>query len=332
VGKLLSAAALGLACLVVAACGDDSSEPTSSAASSAGLRVAYASALDPNDVADQFGLEAAKAKVQTLNDDSAVVAGLLRDSIDVGNVDYDAAMKARATGVPIKVIYVSQTKPEYVFVARPEIETLDQLAGKRVGYHAPGSQTEIFARSLVRQQAPEVYDDVKFLALEESSRRAQAMEAKRLDASSLEAINLAQLRKLGGYNELGTWADLSGEAEAVLGTAWITTEKLYAANKDRLNKFVLSLQDGYDRFYADKDAWVALAGKTLPDVDQALLPGVYDVYRKQEMYPKSGTPALTPEVYEANDAFFRDLGEWEDPIEDDVIAYDLVDAGAGGSK
>lgn len=331
-GKHLTAVALGVACLVLAACGDDESEPEGSAGSSAGLRVAYASALDPNDVADQFGLKAAKAKVQTLNDDSAVVAGLLRDSIDVGNVDYDAAMKARAAGVPIKVIFVSQTKPEYVFVARPEVESLDQLAGKRVGYHAPGSQTEIFARSLVREQAPDVYDKVNFLALEESSRRAQAIVAKRLDASSLEAINLAQLRKQGGYHELGTWADLSGEAEAVLGTAWITTEKLYNSDKDRLREFVRSMQSGYDRFYADKDAWVALAGETLPDVDQELLPGVYDVYRKQEMYPKAGTPALTPAVYEANDAFFRDLGEWEDPVEDDVIAYDLVEVGAGASE
>ena len=327
--KVLYAAAVGLACLVVAACGDDGGEATDSAASSAALRAAYASALDPNDVADQFGLEAAKAQVQTLNDDSAVVAGLLRHSIDVGNVDYDAAMKARATGVPLKVIYISQTKPEYVFVSRPEVPSLDQLAGKRVGYHAPGSQTEIFARSLVREKAPAVYDKVKFLALEESSRRAQAMEAKRLDASSLEAINLAQLRKQGGYHELGTWADLSGEAEAVLGTAWITTEDFYDDNKPRLREFVHAMQSGYDRFYDDKDAWVSLAEQKLPDVDKTLLPGVYDVYRDQDMYPKSGTPALTPAVYKANDAFFRDLGEWEDPVPEDVVAYDLVDAGAG---
>ena len=335
VRRTLSAIGLGLVCLVVAACGgNDSNQPAQSgqggdgAPSAAGLRVAYASALDPNDIADQFGLQAAKAKVQTLNDDSAVVAGLLRHSLDVGNVDYDAAMKAKATGVPIKVIYVSQTKPEYVFVTRPEIATLDQLAGKKVGFHAPGSQTEIFAKNLIKAKVPQIYDKVKFLALEESSRRAQALVAKRLDASSLEAINLAQLRKLGGYHELGTWADLSGGAGQVLGTAWITTEDFYNSNKDRLGAFVRSMQSGYDRFYADKQAWVALAQRKLPDVEQGLLPGVYDVYRKQEMYPKAGTPALTPEIFKANDAFFRDLGEWEDPIADDVVAYDLVDAGA----
>jgi ABC-type nitrate/sulfonate/bicarbonate transport system substrate-binding protein len=337
VRKILSAIGLGLICLIVAACGGDDNGKAgqgsgSEGASSAPLRAAYASALDPNDIADQFGLEAAKAKVQTLNDDSAVVAGLLRRSIDVGNVDYDAAMKASATGVPIKVIYVAQTKPEYVFVARPEVKTLDQLAGKKVGYHAPGSQTEIFARNLVKEKVPGIYDKVEFLALEESSRRAQALAAKRLDASSLEAINLAQLRKQGGYNELGTWADLSGQAGSVLGTAWITTEDFYNANKERLTAFVRAMQSGYDRFYSEKDAWVALAQKTLPDVEQDLLPGVYDVYSKQAMYPKAGTPALTPDIFKANDAFFRDLGEWEDPLKDDVIAYDLVDAGSKATQ
>jgi hypothetical protein len=74
-----------------------------------GIKVAYASALDPNDVADQFGLQAAKAKVQTLNDDSAVIAGLQRGSIDVGNVDFDQAAAAVAKGMPIKIIYAAQT-------------------------------------------------------------------------------------------------------------------------------------------------------------------------------------------------------------------------------
>lgn len=330
--RTLAAVGLALICLTAAACGgnDNSSSGTGGGGSTspAGLRVAYASALDPNDIADQIGLQSAKAKLQTLNDDSAVVAGLLRRSIDIGNVDYDAAMKAKATGVPIKVIYISQTKPEFVFVSRPEVGSLGQLAGKRVGYQAPGSQTEIFARNLVKEKAPNAYGSVKFLALAESSRRAQALVADRLDGTSVEAINLAQLRKQGGYHELGTWADLSGQAGSVLGTAWITTEPFYNQNKARLTAFVKALQGGYDRFYTDKAAWLALAQKTLPDVDASLLPGVYDTYKKQQMYPRAGQAAVTPAVYKANDAFFRGLGEWEDALPDNVIAYDLVNAGA----
>ncbi len=328
--KLAAIAALG-SCLVIAGCGGDEQETAAGGGESAAepIRVAYASALDPNDIADHFGLDAAGAKVQTLGDDSAVVAGLLRDSIDVGNVDFDAAMKAAVQGVPLKIIYISQMRPEYVFVSRPEISSLDQLADKKVGFHAKGSQTDIFARALIRQKAPEVYDDVEFLGLEESSRRAQALVGKRLDATAVEAINLAQLKKEGDYHQLGTWGDLGGQAGSVLGTAWITTEETYAKHKDRLTEFVRHLQKGYNRFYTDKDGWLALAKEQLPDVDQSLLPDVYDVYAGQDMYPKSGEPAVTPEKFAQNDAFFRELGEWEEEQSDELVAFDLVDAGAG---
>ena len=322
-------AALG-ACLVIAGCGGgDSGGDESAAEGNAPIRAAYASALDPNDMADQFGLEDAGAKVQTLGDDSAVVAGLLRGDIDVGNVDFDAAMKAATAGVPLKVIYISQAKPEYVFVSRPEIPSLDDLGGKKVGYHAKGSQTEIFARALIEQKAPEVYDDVDFLGLEESSRRAQALVAGRMDATAVEAINLAQLKQEGDYHQLGTWGDLGGQAGSVVGTAWITTEEKYAKDKEQLTEFVKTMQKGYDRFYTDKDAWLAMAKAKLPDVDQSLLPEVYEVYKGQDMYPRSGTPSLTPETFAQNDAFFRDLGEWEDELSDELVAFDLINAGAG---
>jgi ABC-type taurine transport system substrate-binding protein len=297
-------------------------------ASTTGMRIAYASALDPNDVADQLGLDAAGAKVQTLNADSAVIAGLLRGSIDVGNVDFNQAVAARSKGLPIKIIYVCQTTPEYVFVGRPEVTSIAGLAGKNVGFQEPGSQTELFAKNIVREKAPAIYKNVKFLALAESSRRAQAMVAKRLDASPVESINLAQLEKQGGYHQLATWADMTGDASKAIGTAWITTDKKYASDKARLTAFVQDLQKGYNETYANKAAWIARAKKTVPDVDASLLPTVYDIYVGRSMYPKSGTPALTPAGFVANERFYRSVGEWDKPQHDSVMAYDLINAGS----
>jgi ABC-type taurine transport system substrate-binding protein len=297
-------------------------------ASTTGMRIAYASALDPNDVADQLGLDAAGANVQTLNADSAVIAGLLRGSIDVGNVDFNQAVAARSKGLPIKIIYVCQTTPEYVFVGRPEVTSIAGLAGKNVGFQEPGSQTELFAKNIVREKAPAIYKNVKFLALAESSRRAQAMVAKRLDASPVESINLAQLEKQGGYHQLATWADMTGDASKAIGTAWITTDKKYASDKAQLTAFVQDLQKGYNETYANKAAWIARAKKTVPDVDASLLPTVYDIYVGRSMYPKSGTPALTPAGYVANERFYRSVGEWDKPQDDSVMAYDLINAGS----
>jgi ABC-type nitrate/sulfonate/bicarbonate transport system substrate-binding protein len=325
---------LAVTACTVAACGSSGSASTSSSGSSSssasttGIKVAYASALDPNDVADQFGLKAAGAKVQTLNEDSAVIAGLQRGSLDVGNVDFNQAVAARDKGLPIKIIYVAQATPEYVFVGRPEIKTLNDLAGKKVGFQEPGSQTELFVKNVVKQKVPAIADKVKFLALAESSRRAQALVAKRLDASPVESINLAQLEKEGDYHQLATWADLAGDASKAIGTVWITTDKEYAKDKARLTAFVKDLQKGYNEAYADKQAWVALAKKTLPDVDASLLPTVYDIYTSRNMYAKSGKPAIDQAIWTANEKFYRSVGEWSKPQTSAVIAFDLVDAGA----
>jgi ABC-type taurine transport system substrate-binding protein len=336
--KSIAAVAAAAAVVGLTACGgSDSSSSSSASASSAtassapstdGIKVAYASALDPNDVADQFGLQAAGAKVRTLNDDSAVIAGLQRKSIDVGNVDFDQAAAAVAKGLPIKVIYVAQTTPEYVLVGSPSVATLNDLAGKKVGYQGPGSQTEIFVKNIVKQKVPAIADKVKFISLAESSRRAAAMVANQLDASSLESINYAQLKKRGDYHLLGSWSDLAGGAGQAVGTAWIVTDSEYQKDGKRLTEFVKDLQKGYNTTYADKNGWVAEAKKTLPDLDPALLPDVYDVYVSRKMYPQGGTPALTPEIWNANETFWRGLGEWDKQLSSSFIAFDTINAGA----
>jgi ABC-type nitrate/sulfonate/bicarbonate transport system substrate-binding protein len=329
----MAVATTAVMALGLSACGGSSGGGGATASpggkpSTSGIRVAYASALDPNDAADQLGLDAAGAKVQTLNADSAVIAGLQRGSIDIGNVDVNQAIAARSKGLPIKIIYVAQTTPEYVFVGRPEIATLNDLAGKNVGFQEPGSQTELFVKNIVKEKAAAISKDVHFLALAESSRRAQAMVAKRLDASPLESINLAQLEKQGGYHQLATWADLSGDASKAIGTVWITTDKKYASDKAQLTAFVQDLQKGYNQTYADKAAWVARAKQAVPDVDASLLPSVYDIYVRRTMYPKSGTPALTPQTFVANERFYRSVGEWDKQQDDSIMAYDLINAGS----
>jgi hypothetical protein len=70
----------------------------------------------------------------------------------------------------------------------------------------------------------------------------------------------------------------------------------------------------------------------VPDVDQSLLPDVYETYVGQDMYPKSGQPPITPESFVATETFYRQLGGWDDEQSDEIVAFDLVDAGSGTTK
>lgn len=327
-GKFL--ALLVVMAVVAAACGgdDDGSSGSGDSGSTETIQVGYASDLDPNDVADQIGIQAAGANVSELTEDSAVIAGLIRGDLHVGNIGLTEAIKATQTGVPLKIFYVSQKRFEFVMVSQSEIKSFDQLAGKKVAYHSPGSGTEILQRVLVRQHDPALEDKIDWVVLPESPNRAAAMVAGEIDVTSLEFADVLTLQEEGDYNVLGAWGDIKGPSANAISTVWVASEDYYNDHRDDLQSFATELQKGYDAFYEDKDAWMELAASVV-DVDDARLEKTYDFYDEQGMYPRSGEAPLTPELWGEMDGFFREIGEYEDEASDDVVDYDIISAASG---
>lgn len=321
---------LVVAVLLAAACGGGSGGE-SGGASLEGLRVGYASDLDPADVVEQPALDAAKAQITTLTEDSAVVAGLKRGNLDVGNIGLTEAIKASQSGVSLKIFYVSQKRFEFVMVSQPEIEGFGQLAGKKVAYHSPGSGTEILQRQLVQQYDPALEDKIEWVVLPESPNRASAMLADRIDATSLEYADVLAIQEEDDFNILGTWEDIEGPTANVVSTVWVANEEYYRDNKEGLEAFASELQNEYDAFYeGDKDAWLQVATEELPDIEEERLSKSYDFYREIEMYPEPGEPPLTPELWEQNDEFFRSIGEYEEPPSKDLVDFEMIKSVATG--
>ena len=322
--------------LVLAGCSSESPDSTTSSGASGTsstptdpLKIAYASDLDPNDIADQFGIRASGADWTALTEDSAVTAGLQNGNFDIGNIDVTAAIKAIQAGVPIKIIYVSQNKPEFVLVAQSDITSLSDLAGKTVAYHAPGSLTEILERELVRQNDPDLEDKINWVVLPESPNRAAAMLAGRIDATTLEYLDVLALKRQGDFNVLQSWADLTGPSGDAIATVWVASDKFLANNQDRVVNFLDDVQAGYDTVYADKGAWMSLAEELVPDIATDDLSAAYDYYTAGDMYPKSGVAPITPERWAGLDEFFTQIGEYDQPAPIDDVDLDIVNKVAG---
>lgn len=325
-----AALAIGLV-LIAAACGGGNGGDSGSGSgdgSTEAIKVGYASDLDPNDVADQIGIEASGAEVTELTEDSAVVAGLIRGDLHVGNIGLTEAIKAVQTGVPLKLFYVSQARFEFVMISQPEITSFDQLAGKKVAYHSPGSGTEILQRVLVRQHDPSLEKEINWVVLPESPNRAAAMAAGEIDVTSLEFADVLTLQEDDDYNILGAWADIEGPSVDAISTVWVASEEYYNENQEALEEFATNLQEGYTSFYEDKEGWMELAA-TVVDVDDERLDKTYEFYNEQEMYPKAGEPALTPELWKQLDGFFREIGEYEDPASDEIVDYEIIETASG---
>jgi NitT/TauT family transport system substrate-binding protein len=317
--------------VIAAACGGDGGGAAGGGGDGGtrAVRAAYASDLDPNDVADQFGLQDAGAEVVELTEDSAVIAGLIRGEIDVGNIGLTEAIKAAQTGVPIKIFYVSQKRFEFVMVSQENIKTFDQLAGKRVAYHSPGSGTEILQRVLVRQHDPSLEKKINWVVLPESPNRAAAMLAGEIDVTSLEFADVLTLQEEGNFNIMGYWSDIEGPSSQAISTVWVASEDYYNQNKESLTDLAIDLQAGYDTFYEDKQAWLDLASEVV-NVDRNRLNQSYAFYEETEMYPVSGQAPLTPKLWKTLDEFFIQIGEYEDPASDDIVDYEIIEQASQG--
>ncbi len=276
-------------CVGVSACGGGSSSSSGTTASSEsgsgesaggesggsvsteGIGVAYASALDPNDVADQFGLKEAGADVETLNEDSAVIAGLQRGSIEVGNVDYDAAVEAVVEGLPIKIIYISR-RPRSISssptrasnrwpIWRGRRSATRSLARRPNSSPEPGQRggagnlrrSGIHRPRRILAAGP---GDGRRPARREPAGDDQPRPARRTGRIPLDRqmVGPFGLRQRGARHRLDHH------------------RRELRKEKAKLQAFVEDLQKGYNTAYADEKAWLSLAEETLSEVETKLLP------------------------------------------------------------
>ncbi|CAM3650327.1 ABC transporter substrate-binding protein [Mycobacterium frederiksbergense] len=324
IGSMVAATAAALA---LAACSTGESAPQEG--SSAPLKVAFASDLDPADIADYLGAEKAGAEITALNEDSAVIAGLQNGNFDIGNMDGASAIKAAQTGMNIKIVYVSQVIPEFVLVAQPQYQTVGDLAGARVAYHGPGSPTETLPRELARQSSPDLENQINWSVLPESPNRAAAMLGKQIDATALEFGDVLTLQDQGDFTVLGDWSDLKGDSASAFNTVWVVSGEFLEGNRDRVVDFLTDVQSSYDSFYQDEAAWAAAVKEELPDVRDDFLPQIYQYYSDASFYPQSGTAPLTTESWANMDAFFQSLGEYNQTADPAMVDFDVIDEVSG---
>ena len=320
--RLGSVVAAAAAALALAGCSSSSQAPEGDTA--APLRVAFASDLDPADIADYLGAQKAGAEITALNEDSAVIAGLQNGNFDIGNMDGASAIKAAQSGIDVKIVYVSQVIPEFVLVSQSQYKTVSDLAGARVAYHGPGSPTETLPRELARQAGPDLENQINWSVLPESPNRAAAMLGKQIDATALEFGDVLTLQDNGEFTVLGDWSDLKGESASAFNTVWVTSGKFLEGNRDRVADFLTDVQSAYDEFYQDEAAWTAAVKEQLPDVRDDFLPQIYQYYNEASFYPKAGTAPLTAESWSSMDTFFQSLGEYNQPADPSMVDFDMI--------
>ncbi|TMA60684.1 MAG: ABC transporter substrate-binding protein [Deltaproteobacteria bacterium] len=124
----------------------------------------------------------------------ALIAGDLQFSTSAGS-----ALTAMLRGAEIRVVYTNIDRPGYqVWSGRPEIKSLKDLIGKKVGVTSRGDTQELSVRLLLRKHGIDV-NSVVYIPVGFGATRLAALQTGVVDAVPLGAGDFACLRRPGGF-------------------------------------------------------------------------------------------------------------------------------------
>jgi NitT/TauT family transport system substrate-binding protein len=102
-----------------------------------------------------------------------------------GDLDYTlltgSVIRAALRGLPLRLVAGLMSSSGHVFLARPEIKTIKELSGKRIGLAGFGDATHVSARIILAKQGVDPDKDVRFIGLGSDSGRFTGLQQNLVD-------------------------------------------------------------------------------------------------------------------------------------------------------
>ena len=102
-----------------------------------------------------------------------------------GDIDYTlltgSVIRAAIRSLPLRIVAGLMSSSAHVFLARPEIKTIKELSGKRIGLAGFGDATHVLARMILAKYGLDPDKDVEFISLGSDSGRFNALQQNLAD-------------------------------------------------------------------------------------------------------------------------------------------------------
>jgi NitT/TauT family transport system substrate-binding protein len=102
-----------------------------------------------------------------------------------GDIDYTlltgSVIRAAIRGLPVRIVAGLMSSSAHVFLARPEIKTIKELSGKKIGLAGFGDATHVLARMILAKYGIDPDKEVQFIGLGSDSGRFNALQQNLAD-------------------------------------------------------------------------------------------------------------------------------------------------------
>ena len=177
-------------------------------------------------------------------------------------------------GAPVKFVFTTFNRPMFWLYAKPEIRSVENLKGKKVGVSGLGSGPDSLLREILKKHGLEGSRDVVILPVGSGTGRFFALQAGSVDAAML-SVPANLLAQDAGFRELVSF--LNEEWIELQGTVNVT-DQLLATDPILVEKFLRATLKGFMHFRDLRAQSIANLARFLRTKEESVA-RIYDLMR-----------------------------------------------------
>ncbi len=178
-------------------------------------------------------------------------------------------------GAPLRVIFTTYVRPMFWLYSKPEIKSIEELKGKKVGVSSIGSGPDSLLRILLKKYNLDGGRDVAILATGPGPARYFALKAGATDAAVLNE-QAAQLAQESGFRQLFSFT--KGDDFVEVQGSIVLNDSLMESDPAFVQKFTRATLKGLLYLRDNRAGSVAIHARVLK-VDTATANRLYDLAR-----------------------------------------------------
>jgi len=215
-------------------------------------------------------------------------------------------------GSGLKVVAAEILKTDYILMTTPDITSLDQLEGEKVGISEPGDISDSLTRVMLAEAGVDV-SQVDFVQIGGTSDRIAALTAGEIAAGAAHAADGYAAAEAAGLTPLANY----WEYIPVYAQRFITVGDQWLEENPNLAQLVVDkLLEANQWAQDNKDEYIALSQEYVEEMSDEIRSDVYDLFAEEGFFaPDGGLEAVdaTIEVERAQGTISGDLpdpSEW----------------------
>lgn len=220
-------------------------------------------------------------RMQAYPNDTAMMKALIAGELDSYEGTPVSAFIAGSTGADVKILGCPWPKLTFSLFAHDDVGTIADLRGKKLGISAPGSLTDLVARTLLKQAgiAP---SEASFVASGSDTERLRAVTARTIDA----AVATGDFATRPEFR-VKTLAVASAALPQFLRQCIITRGDLIRTRRPLVVAFVVAEMNAYAFALTHRDKEVALTRRIagLPPGDPVAEAGYREAVEQRAVSP-----------------------------------------------